>query len=86
MVNLIPLYTLQEISPEQIGDDPLGVPDDVLQLRLDAVNVLEGRIDIDTFDEPYQQKIKDYYRYSATRYASKYCIVVKRNRNTLDAV
>ena len=49
MENLDPLYTLQEMGSEQIGDDPLGVPEDIEQLRIDAVNVLEGRVDrIDT--------------------------------------
>jgi len=92
MENLTPLFSLQEMGtdqhmgPEQIGDDPLGVPEDIEQLRLDAVNVLEGRVDIKTFDTDYQERIKNYYRFSATRYASKYSIVVKRNPNTLEAL
>ena len=86
MENLNPLYTLQKMGPEQIGDDPLGVPDDVKQLRLDAVNVLEGRVDINSFDEDYQKKIKDYYRFSATRYGSKYGKVANRTKNTLDII
>ena len=86
MENLSPLYSLQTMGPEQIGDDPLGVPEDVEQLRIDAVNVLEGRVDIESFDEDYQQKIKDYYRFSATRYASQYSIVAKRTKNTLDII
>jgi hypothetical protein len=75
-----------QMGPEQIGDDPLGVPDDVKQLRLDAVNVLEGRVDINSFDEDYQKKIKDYYRFSATRYGSKYGKVANRTKNTLDII
>lgn len=86
MENLNPLFTLQEMGPEQIGDDPLGVPEDVKQLRLDAVNVLEGRVDINTFDVDYQKKIKDYYRFSAVRYASQYGKVAKRTKNTLDII
>ena len=86
MENLNPLYTLQEMGPEQIGDDPLGVPDDIVQLRLDAVNVLEGRVDINTFDEDYQKKIKDYYKYSALRYGSRKGAVAKRTPNTLDII
>jgi len=86
MENQNQLYTLQTMGPEQIGDDVLGVPDDVKQLRLDAVNVLEGRVDINTFDEAYQKKIKDYYKYSALRYGSKYGAVAKRTRNTLDII
>ena len=74
------------ISPEQIGDDVLGVPSDIEQLREDAINVLEGRIDILKLNEDYQKKIKDYYRFSATRYGSKYGTVAKRTRSTLDIV
>jgi hypothetical protein len=72
------------IGPEQIGDDILGVPEDVEKLREDAVNVLEGRVDISQFDEKYQEKIKNYYRFSANRYGSRYGMVAKRTRNTLD--
>ena len=86
MVNPNPLYPQKFIGPEQIGDDVLGVPDDVRQLRIDAVNVLEGRVDIKTFDPDYQEKIKNYYRFSATRYGSKYGLVAKRTNNTLDIV
>jgi len=57
-----------------------------MQLREDAVEVLEGRVDINTFDEDYQQKIKDYYRFSCTRYGSKYGLVAKRTKNTLDII
>jgi hypothetical protein len=74
------------MGPEQIGDDPLGVPDDVRQLRFDAINVLEGRVDLSSFDESYQEKIKNYYRFSATRYGSQYGKVAKRIRSTLDIV
>jgi len=86
MANQNQLYPQEPIGPEQIGDDVLGVPPDVQQLRIDAVNVLEGRVDINSFDEDYQQKIKDYYRFSATRYGSKYGTVAKRTQNTLDII
>jgi hypothetical protein len=74
------------MGPEQIGDDPLGVPEDVKQLREDSVNVLEGRVDISTFDPAYQIKIRNYYRYSAVRYGSQYGKVAKRTRSTLEIV
>lgn len=77
---------INHISPEQIGDDILGVPGDVEKLRTDAINVLEGRVDISSFNKEYQIKIKDYYRFSATRYGSKYGAVAKRTRNTLDII
>jgi hypothetical protein len=76
------------MGPEQIGEEVLAhdIPDDVRQLRIDAISVLEGRVDINTFDEDYQKKIKDYYRFSATRYGSKYGKVAKRTKNTLDII
>jgi len=86
MANQNQLYPQEQMGPEQIGDDVLGVPPDVKQLRLDATNVLEGRVDINTFDKDYQQKIKDYYRYSATRYGSQYGKIAKRTINTLDII
>lgn len=80
------LYSLQKITPEQIGDDILGVPEDVQKLRDDALDVLEGRVDIETFEISYQEKIKHYYQFSATRYGSKYGKVAKRTKNTLDII
>ena len=74
------------VSPEQVGEEVLGIEPDVKQLRLDAIEVLEGRLEISTFDEEYQQKIKDYYRFSATRYGSRYGKVAKRTINTLDII
>ena len=86
MANQNQLYPQNWIPPEQIGDDVLGVPEDVQKLRLDALSVLEGTVPIDSFDSDYQKLIKDYYRYSALRYGSKYGAVAKRTINTLDAV
>ena len=86
MEKLTQLFTLQEMGPEQIGDDILGVPEDVEQLRLDAVNVLEGRVKITSFDADYQKRLKDYYRFSATRYGSRYGLVAQRTRDTLDII
>ena len=34
------------------------------QLQLDAINVLEKRVDILKFDKAYQQQIKNYYRFA----------------------
>jgi len=36
----------------------------VTQLQIDAINVLEKRVDIMTFPKEYQQKIKNYYRFT----------------------
>jgi hypothetical protein len=82
------LYSPQTIiiGPEQIGNDPLGVPEDVQQLRLDAMCVLEGKVDINTFEPEYQEKIKNYYKYAGRRYGSRYGLVAQRTRHTLDIV
>jgi hypothetical protein len=76
------------MGPEQIGQEVLAhdIPEDVRQLRIDATNVLEGRLDIETFDPDYQKKIKDYYRFSATRYGSRYGKIANRTKNTLDII
>jgi len=34
------------------------------QLEIDAVNVFENRVDINNFPKDYQQKIKNFYRFS----------------------
>ena len=33
------------------------------QLEVDAINVLENRVDINTFPKEYQQQIQDFYRF-----------------------
>lgn len=63
---------------------PFHVPSDVLQLQTDAANVVEGRVDINTFSVEYQEKIKNYYRFSATRYTSDNTLIAKRTLDTLD--
>lgn len=80
------LYSQIFIPPEDIGDDILGVPLDVQQLREDSINVLEGRVDIRSFDLAYQEKIRGYYKFSATRYGSKYGLVAARTTDTLDII
>ena len=42
----------------------------VTQLQIDAINVLEKRVDIMTFPKEYQQKIKNYYRFTPVNPAS----------------
>ena len=65
---------------------PFRIPDDVLQLQADALNVEEGRIDIDTFPPEYQEKIKNFYRFSATRHMSNDGTIAKMTRSTLDLI
>ena len=65
---------------------PLVIPPDVLQLQADALNVVGGLVDIATFPPEYQERIKSYYRFSATRMYSNNPYVAKRTTDTLDIV
>jgi len=64
----------------------LEIPEDVLRLQTDVCNVFEGRVDIKTFDPPYQEKIKNYYRFEAHRQNSKSKNIVPRTKDTLDII
>ena len=91
MENQKQLYSLQPLEPLTTddlldGESVLVIPDDVLQLQADTLNVYEGRVAIETFSEEYQEKIKNYYRFSATRYNESNPIVAKRTTDTLDIV
>lgn len=43
---------------------------DTTQLQVDAINVLEKRIELSLFSTAYQQKIKNYYRFATLDPAS----------------
>ena len=89
MANLSPLLNLQPFSTSDIGRNVKivpKIPDDQLQLATDMINVVEGRVSIDTFPKDYQEKIISFYRYSATSYVSSELKVAKRNPQTLDLV
>jgi len=76
-------------TPEQIGrnDEEVPiVPDDTLQLATDAINVEEGRVQLSSFPADYQEKIKAFYQFSATRYTSDQPVIAKRIRNTMEIV
>jgi hypothetical protein len=66
--------------------NPLILPKDTLQLQTDAANVVEGRVSITNFTPEYQEKIKNYYRFSATRYTTDNSLQAKRTTDTLDAI
>jgi len=89
MANLTPfLDHLPPLTKEDLCCDPFDFPypDDILQLQTDCVNVLEKRVDINTFSEDYQERIKNYYRFTARRQNSKSHNVAKRTGDTLDIV
>ena len=45
----------------------LPIPDDILQLQVDTLNVYQGLVPMESFDAEYQTRIMNYYRFSATR-------------------
>lgn len=65
----------------------LVIPEYTLQLQVDTLNVLEGRLDISSFSQERQQQIKDYYRFSAD-FQNKYSPQKPANRirETLDLI
>jgi len=65
---------------------PFPLPPDVVQLEVDAANVVEGRVDINTFPHDYQQKIKDFYRFSATRHMSNDGTIANMTSSTFDLI
>lgn len=65
---------------------PLPIPEDTLQLEVDTINVLEGRVDINTFPPAYQEKIREFWRFSATRLTSKSKGIARMTPDTLDLI
>jgi len=62
-----PPQILPPLTAEDMRTDTGGklaiVSDDTLQLQADVVNVMEGRVELETFDKDYQKKIENYYRF-----------------------
>jgi len=58
----------------------------LLKFQTDLVNLVEGRVDPSTFTPEYLQQLKNYYRYSATRYPTRSDYVAPRIRDTLELV
>ncbi len=80
-IPLPPLIEGQLYSPYPFPPQP-----DILQLQTDTANVIEGRVDINTFDEAYQTRIKDYYRFYGNRTMSNSEKVAKLTDDTMDIV
>ena len=57
-----PPLTMAEITVA--GPNMTPVEEKTLQLQLDALNVLEGRVDVSTFSIERQKEIDNYYRFS----------------------
>lgn len=97
MANRPKLLSLPEFEPLTTDDvmlqprvvantDPHAPPPDVHQLQVDVINVFEGRVELDTFGEEYQAKMKNYYRFKGVPHLSSTGVVAKRTRSTLDLV
>jgi len=65
---------------------PLEIPADVLLLQADALNVLEGKVSLSSFEPERQKKIKDYYRFSAIFQTSRSHNIAQRTSDTLDLI
>jgi len=74
------------MESQSFAGEKLDIPKEEKELQINTLNVLEGRVDINTFPLDYQEKIKSYYRFSATRYNSKYPVVATRTNDTLDLI
>ena len=79
---------LSPLTVDQLSYNPypLEIPEEVLQLETDTINVLEGRVAIGVFAPDYQEKIKNFYRFSATRVTSKMKAIAKMTHSTLDLI
>jgi hypothetical protein len=78
----------QPLTKDELDYNPyaLEIPEDVLQLQVDTINVLEGRVEITTFPLEYQEKIKNFWRFAATVLNSKSKGIAKMTVNTLDLI
>ena len=76
-------YTIADLLDDT---NYLPIPQNILQLQVDCLNVLENRVQIETFDPEYQQQILNYYRFSATRANSDQYRVAKRTTDTFDLI
>ena len=65
---------------------PFRLQPDKLQLEVDAANVEEGRVNLNTFPPDYQEKIKNFYRFSATRHMSNDGTIANMTPDTLDLI
>lgn len=86
MADLLTNSSNQPLTKSDLDDDLnyLPIDADTLQLQVDTLNVLEGRVSQDSFSEEYQRKILDYYRFSATKMNTSTSKPAPRTTTTLD--
>ena len=58
---------LPPLTIADLNDDAsyLPIPEATLQLQVDTLNVIEGRLPLSSFPPERQEDIKNYYRFSA---------------------
>jgi len=78
---------LEKLKPADVdADSVFQKPQDRLKLEADVANVIEGRVNIETFDLEYQKKIKDFYRFSAREFNKYLSYIPPRIREILEIV
>ena len=82
------ITSLQPLTKADLDDDTnyLPIADDTLQLQVDMLNVVEGRVPITNFDAEYQEIIRNYYRFSANRQNTDGYKPANVTKDTLDAI
>ena len=88
MANLTPLLSRPILTKDDVSD--MGcvfrIPEDTWQLQIDTLNVMEGRVPLSNFDPEYQEIIRNYYRFSATRGCSDSVHPANVTKDTLDII
>lgn len=84
LLNLRPLATSDDLLSHPRFAVP--VPEDVRELQADVVNVFAGLVDISTFSEERQKKVKDYYKFAAVNKTTNSNLIAARTGDTLDLV
>jgi hypothetical protein len=81
LTNILPLTTsdLEDVSE-------FAITKYELELQRDILNVLEGRVELNTFEPEYQERIKNYYRFHGNRFSSKNPKIAARTPDTGDVI
>lgn len=74
------------LSGDMNGDNVLPKSEDRLQLEADVINVLEGRVDIKTFDIEYQNKIKHFYQFAGKEINKYVSYIAPTIRSTMELI
>jgi hypothetical protein len=85
---LLSLLPLPPLDADDLSYNPFSfeIPEDVIDLQKDALNVLEKRVELSSFSPERQIQIRHYYRYSPIAQNSKSNNIARKTRNTLEIV